>query len=351
MRTRSTLFLLPLITCLGACGGSSSPTGPSSPPPTTTPPGSTVTLVVYYDENANGVAEVGEVGRVPDVEVSLGSRSGRSEKGTGRAVVTGVASGSYTVSIRADTLPPFYAVGAGVTVQVPAGDGSLIYVPLRLPIGGNQPNQYMAFGDSITRGDGSSDGRGYPLRLQNKLQGHFATAVVRSRGAEATNSFEAVERFERNFSRDAYVLILYGTNDWNIPECQDAPPCHTIDNLRVVVREARAAGSLAFVATIIPANPAINAGRNTWVSTVNDGIKTMARQEGAFVVDLYQAFQQQGGDLSRFFSDSVHPNDAGYEVIANGFFEAIAHGRASPGTTSRGWSLFGFTAAFGPGGD
>src|SRR5262249_54704928 len=114
----------------------------------------------------------------------------------------------------------------------------------------------------------------------------------------------------------------------------------------MVVQEVKAARSLPFVATIIPANPAINAGRNQWVSTVNDNIKTMARQEGAFVVDLYQAFQQQGGDLSRFFSDSVHPNDAGYEVIANGFFEAIAHGKASPGASSGGWwSLFGFAAA------
>jgi lysophospholipase L1-like esterase len=28
--------------------------------------------------------------------------------------------------------------------------------------------------------------------------------------------------------------------------------------------------------------------------------------------------------------DDVHLNDAGYEVVASGFFEAIAHGRAAP---------------------
>ena len=28
--------------------------------------------------------------------------------------------------------------------------------------------------------------------------------------------------------------------------------------------------------------------------------------------------------------DHVHPNDAGYELIAQTFFEAIAHGRSTP---------------------
>jgi lysophospholipase L1-like esterase len=304
-----------------------------------------VTLVVFYDENANGVAEPGEATRVPDVEVGIGGRTARSEKGTGRAVVTGVPSGSLPVSVRADTLPPFYRPGAGVVVQVPLGEGSQVFVPLILDIGNNQPNQYMAFGDSITRGDGSSDGQGYPARLLGKLQGHFGQATMRNRGADATNSFEGVERIQRNLNNDAYVLILYGTNDWNIPECQEAPPCHTVDNLRQIIQAVKAVRSLPFLATLTPANPALNPGRNQWIGTVDDGIKTMARQEGAFLVDLNQAFQQQGGDLSRFFSDSVHPNDAGYDVIANGFFEAIAHGRASPGGTSSWWSFFGFAAS------
>lgn len=298
-----------------------------------TPPGTSVTFVVFYDENANGVADGGEVVRVPDVELSVGGRTAKSDKLTGRAVVTGVQAGSYQVGLRSDTLPPFYQPGAPVSVQVPVGDGSQFFVPLLLPIGRNNPNQYLAFGDSITRGDGSTDGHGYPPRLQAKLRAHFGYANVRNRGADATNSFEAVERINNNNNliNDAYALILYGTNDWNIPECQASPAaCHTIDNLRMVVQRVKSAGTLPFIATIIPSNPAVNADRNQWISTMNASIKTMAREEGAFVVDLYQTFQNQGGDLSRFYSDPVHPNDAGYDVIANGFFEAIAHGKATP---------------------
>jgi lysophospholipase L1-like esterase len=329
MSRRSVFVLLLLVIGPAGCG-SHSPSGPTAVP---TPPGSAVTLVLFYDENANGVADGSEVVRVPDVEVSLGGRAARSEKLTGRAVVTGVPAGSYPVNIRNDTLPPFYAPGAPVTVQAPQGEGSQVFVPLLLPIGRNNPNQYLAFGDSITRGDGSTDGHGYPPRLQAKLTAHFAYANVRNRGADATNSFEAVTRINNNNNliNDAYALILYGTNDWNIPDCQNSPPaCHTIENLRLVVQRVKSAGTLPFIATLIPANPAINPGRNLWIDTINIGIKALAKEEGAFLVDLNQAFQQQSGDLSRFYSDSVHPNDAGYDVITNGLFEAIAHGRAAP---------------------
>src|SRR5207245_4474771 len=96
-RRRALAFIIPLIVVmgLGGCGHSSSITGPA---PVPTPPGNNVTLVLFYDENANGAAEVSEAGRVPDVEVSVGSRTARSDKGTGRAVVTGVPAGTYPVS-------------------------------------------------------------------------------------------------------------------------------------------------------------------------------------------------------------------------------------------------------------
>jgi lysophospholipase L1-like esterase len=322
---RRTAALIGLSAALTACGGSS-PSGPAAPP---TPPGSSVTLVVFYDENGNTVADAAEVMRVPDVQVGLGSRTARSETLSGRAVVTGVPDGSYTVAIRNDTLPPFYQPGAPVNVQVPVGGGSEVFVPLVVPIGPNNPGQYRAFGDSITRGEGVA--ASYPARLQAKLTAHFGYANVRNRGADATNSYEALERLNRNLFNDAFALILYGTNDWQIAGCQDFPAtCPTVENLRIVVRRVKAVGTLPFIATLTPANPAINAERNLWIAAINTGIKAMAIQEGAFVVDLYQAFQNQGGDLSRFFADDVHPNDAGYEVMANGFFEAIAHGRAAP---------------------
>jgi len=325
-----------LAVTLSACGGGGSPSGPTPQPSPSTVPGATVVATLYYDENQNGRADTDEGIRIPDVEVSIGGRTARSEKTTGRAVVTGVPAGTQSVTLRADTLPPFYALGQlSTTVQVALPDGGQVMIPLTLPIDNNQTNTYMAFGDSITRGDGGTAG-GYPADLQTRLAQHFGGAFVNNRGADSTNSFEGVERVRRNLnSRPAYTLILYGTNDWNAPECQDNPSCHTVDNLRLIVQNVKLFRSLPFLATIPPSNPTMNPeSRNKWVADVNNLVRPMALQQGAFLVDVEKAFLSQGGDLSRLFSDHVHPNDAGYRIISQTFFEAIAHGKATPTSTA-----------------
>jgi lysophospholipase L1-like esterase len=329
--------LIPLLIAAAGCGGSGG--SPVVPPPPTAPPGETVTAVVYYDENGNGQLDPSEQGRVPEVEVVIGGRSARAEKLTGRVTVQGVPAGVHAVTIRPETLPPYYRPGIGPSVTVPVqpslpapGFGA------RLEIGDNNPNVYMAFGDSITRGEGEAGG-GYPARLEAKLRAHFGDGSVVNRGADATNSGEAVERILRNIrgSSPAFTLILYGTNDWNDVPCQDAPPCDVVKNLRLVLDEVRNARSLPFLATIPPVNPVLaGTSRNEWVSTTNDRIKDLGREEGVFVVDLFEAFRRQGGDVSRFFSDHVHPNAAGYEVIAEGFFQGIAFGRTAPAASASG---------------
>ena len=98
-----------LLLALSACGGGS-PSGPTPQPSPSTVPGATVVATLYYDENQNGRVDGDEAIRIPDVEVSIGGRTARSEKTTGRAVVTGVPAGAQTLTVRADTLPPFYAL-------------------------------------------------------------------------------------------------------------------------------------------------------------------------------------------------------------------------------------------------
>jgi hypothetical protein len=185
-----------------------------------------VVAVVYYDENGNGTLDAGdEVIRVPDVEVTAGGRSGRSERRTGQAQVQGVPAGTQSVAVRQDTMPPFFSAGPAASVTVPMAPGSTVALPLTLSIGSNRPNVYMAFGDSITAGDGLPATAAYPARLEARLAEHFGGASVRNRGATGTNSFEALERLQRNFggNEPAYTLILYGTNDWHDEVCKENP--------------------------------------------------------------------------------------------------------------------------------
>ena len=58
------------------------------------------------------------------------------------------------------------------SIQVPGT--AEVRIPLTLSIGSNRPNLYLGYGDSITKGDGSSDGKGYVAKLQVLLVGQLA---------------------------------------------------------------------------------------------------------------------------------------------------------------------------------
>jgi len=329
-----------LLLPLGGCGGGpGTPSGPTDPGE----PTYQVTVTLFYDENGNGQLDGAEGARVPGVEVVIGAGSGVSAPGTGQAVVTGIRAGSFQVQLRTGTIPLYYQPGPEIPVQVP-GAASVQY-PLTLPIGGNKANVYLGYGDSITFGDGSSDGNGYVLKLQNFLGPYFARAEVRQRGREGDTSQEGADNARRTMreERAAYTLVLIGTNDWtdNVPSgCQDdASRCDTIDNLRTILGWVKTWDSLPVLSTLTPANPAVNPGRNAWIDDINAGIRVLAQQEGAILVDANAAFKARG-DVSQLFDDDVHPNDLGYEVLAEAWFDGIRRGR-SAAASSRERS-FGF---------
>jgi lysophospholipase L1-like esterase len=203
-------------------------------------------------------------------------------------------------------------------------------VPLQLDVGPGRADTYMAFGDSITDGKGSSDTLGYRVRLQRRLEAHFGVATVVNEGVPGTRTGRGLERIGEALAehRPAYTLILYGTNDWNKAACKHDDDCPTVENLTAIVRAVRAAGSLPVLGTIIPANPAPAysvknpPSRNAWIDQTNTSLRLMAQNEGVLVADLHAAFMAYG-DLVPLFSDHVHPSDLGYEVIATEFLRVI----------------------------
>jgi lysophospholipase L1-like esterase len=322
-----------------ACGGSS-PTGPSSPSSTPPPAAGahSVTAVVYYDENGNGALDSGEVVRLPGVTIAVGQRTGVTEATTGRATVSGLAAGQQSLSIRSETLPPYFAAPPATTVSVPQAAGQEALLAATLPIGGNRPNYFMAFGDSITAGDGSSDGSGYRHFLAVDLTGYWGRAVVVNEGVSGTRSDRGADRMGESLARQrpAYSLILYGTNDYNRTECREQFPCFTIDALRSMIGQAKSTSSLPIVGTIPPANPSdwrIPPERNAWIVRMNDEIRPMVRQEGAVLADIHAAFSK-AGNLPDLFSDHLHPNDRGYEIMAKEFFRAIVGQGPTPVSTT-----------------
>lgn len=328
---------------LAACGGGG--TGPTPVVPT-----HTVTLTAFYDENGDGVMQPAEVGRVPGVELEVGGRTGSTEKLTGRATIAGVPEGTQQVTVHTATLPVYYqAPSAAATLSVPQPAGTEAAVPLTLPIGSNRPFVYMAFGDSITDGDGAvlHEG-GYRGILRDALRAHFGGAAeIENEGLSGSKSDVGAERIgaSLNRTRPAYTLIMYGTNDYVRLECQQQFPCFTIDALRSMIGAARSVRSMPILATIPPAHPLqAQPDRNGWVGRMDELIKPMARQEGVPVADVYGAFMRVP-DLASLFSDRLHPNDRGYEIIAAEFLKAITLPLGAATPASQRFALF---AAPGP---
>lgn len=331
-RVRAAVLLVALVLTPAACGRETPalPAAPSPAPAASPTPASvhSVAGVVFHDEDGNGVLDGGEDVRLPHVVVSLGGRSAESDA-AGSFAAAEVPAGRRAVEIRAESLPPYYRPGRLPTVTVPMPEGAQVAVPVVLPIGANHPHVYLAFGDSITAGDGSRGSRGYRTTLQSRLRDYWGRAEVINDGVPSTRSDDGAARLGASLAaeRPAYALILYGTNDWNLSACRHVYTCFTIENVRSMIRQARAAGTLPVVGTIIPVNPAYVARlpeeRNAWIDETNAVLVPMARAEGAVVADLHAALIAETDDLPALFSDHVHPNDRGYAVIADAFFRAL----------------------------
>jgi len=288
-----------------------------------------LTVVVFYDENGDGVLDLSEAVRLPGVSVTVAGRAGETVR-NGEVRFEGIPVGAQSVSVEAESLPPFFASDPA-SVTLPRS--GVLNLPVTLPIGGNEPNTYMAFGDSITEGFRSDDGRGWVGRLDEMLRAHFGEATVINDGLAATRTIDAAARIGASLGAytPAYTLIAYGINDYNEPDCRRNPPCYTIDSLRSVVRDVIATDSLPFIATITPANTGYDFRappfRNQLSASQNELIREMAAEEGAVLVDLEAAFLAFGRPQdSGLLFDHVHPNDDGYQVIADTFLEAIVHG-------------------------
>lgn len=324
--------------CGGGSGSPGAPNGPSGP----SVPTYSVNATVFYDHNRNGQLDSNEFIRVPGVDVVIGTGTGKSAAGTGAAVVTGVQEGAVTATVRTDSVPAYFQPTAPVSVTVPTSNE--VRIALSLPIGDNHSALYLGYGDSITYGDGSSDRQGYALKLQNQLGPYFGRAEVRTWGRPGTVSVEGARKTRETLGwyDPTYVLILYGTNDWHDQACQGKPPtsCYTIEALGDMIDDVKDWDSLPILATVPPVNPnRAPASRNTWYDQLNVAIKALAQQKGVPVADMNADFKA-AGNLASLFADDVHPNDAGYQILAQGWFKAITRGRAA--AASAAVPRFGF---------
>ena len=214
--------------------------------------------------------------------------------------------------------------------------------------------KFVAFGDSITEGfahvcDGAAASLtdywrhlreirpppvdspiSYPNQLRTLLSARYTTQTIAmiNEGSGGESIETGAADLARVLSQDSpgVVLLQEGTNDMDAiffgadPQAQMSI---VVTNLRSMIRLARGRGVIVFVGTLTPQRQGACRGyAPSWIAPVNDQIRSMVAGEDATLVDLYKAF---GGQATTDLvgPDGLHPSAAGYQAIAQTFFDAI----------------------------
>jgi lysophospholipase L1-like esterase len=200
-----------------------------------------------------------------------------------------------------------------------------------------QRTRFLAFGDSITRGElqtnpslmAIDDDRAYPTVLERLLSERYLrqTIVVVNRGVAGESAVEGNARIGGVLTteRPDVLLLLEGVIDMGdgLPQIPGL-----INTLRSDIATARAQGvGVIFLGTLLPQKPPLpgfppfNTPAMPFIDAANIQIRALAASEGVVLVDANAAMAPQVTVL--IGGDGLHPTEQGYKVLAQTFFDAI----------------------------
>lgn len=178
----------------------------------------------------------------------------------------------------------------------------------------------VAFGNSITAGVGdSSRPPGYPYKLEQILLGTWPNAIVLNRGVSGERTFQGAVRINRVLARDNpdYVLILEGVNNVGQTSLSSV-----IWDLESMVQSVKAAGAIPLIASLTPTYGPHEA-KMPGIEVLNPMILDLAIREEIVFVDQFGAFTNAGDYTALITSDGLHPNTAGYRLMADTWYQGF----------------------------
>jgi lysophospholipase L1-like esterase len=193
----------------------------------------------------------------------------------------------------------------------------------------------MAFGDSLTEGYtvvGSdpynlvvAPATAYPTVLARLLSARYTdqSITVFNRGLGGEQSWRALSRFIATFVSDnPNVVVLHeGYNDYLRAESGAIGIANIDAGIRELAGEARRRGARVFICTLAPNRPDRIQIPTSALLEINERLRTIARNEGAVLVDLYSALRLDiNGNIS---IDGLHLTPLGYQRVAETVFAAI----------------------------
>lgn len=188
-------------------------------------------------------------------------------------------------------------------------------------------SSYIGFGDSITYGVINSEYHpelGYIPRLEALLTSSYGASHVDNEGVGSEITANGLARLDGVLAADLarYILVLEGTND-TITKIYN--PDVTQSNLELMVGHSRGFGTFPAMGTLLPRFDDL--ARPDRVQEVNTRIHSLAGVLAVPLVDFFTLFNDypssDGGVMSLLSDDKLHPNEKGYQFMAQKWFEAI----------------------------
>jgi lysophospholipase L1-like esterase len=164
----------------------------------------------------------------------------------------------------------------------------------------------ICFGDSLTYGTGAGKGMDYPSQLSKMI----GKPVVNA-GVPGDTTARALNRLDRDVisKNPGLVLITLGGNDLKNGISRDT----AFSNLKQIVESIQDGGARVMIGGL--KFPFRDRG-------YGQGYKELADETGAILIpDIFKGIMGN----RKLMSDPIHPNDAGYKIIAQRFYEAMSH--------------------------
>ncbi len=154
----------------------------------------------------------------------------------------------------------------------------------------------VAFGDSLVQGVGSSKGKDFVSVLSGQTGKKIVNLGVS--GNTTTQGLARVEDIKQY--KPKVVLILLGGNDF----LHKTPQEETFANLEKIITAAQSYGAVVVL---------LGVQGGLFLDPYAPLFKKLSKEKGTlYVPDVLEGLV---GD-ARYMSDSIHPNDIGYEKIA-----------------------------------
>ena len=161
----------------------------------------------------------------------------------------------------------------------------------------------IAFGDSLIQGKGSTGGRDFVSLLSNKIQ-----RPIINLGHNGDTTYDGLERISSlNDYNPKVVILLLGGNDYLKKISKE----ETEINLAKLIKNIQSRGAIVLLL-------GVRGG------LIQDNFKSMykrlSKQYGtAYVDDVLSGLIWN----TNYMSDAVHPNDAGYALIADKIYPIL----------------------------